>query len=111
MTEHLHPCRCEMCRPDDPDPRLTEAYRHESEVRFVSAMESSQQQEFFEGVQRHRGEQARLRLEAGVVLAMPFDHRKAYLERVEAARKTPAREKLEAEVRKQHADGKQKVTP
>jgi hypothetical protein len=33
-------CRCQSCSPDDPDPLLTEAYRHSCEVRFVVSLPS-----------------------------------------------------------------------
>ncbi len=56
-------CRCNSCCPDDPDPRATEAYRHECEVRFVYSMKANYlRRDYLEGVAKHRGDAAAQRL-------------------------------------------------
>lgn len=50
-------CRCEMCRPDDPAPTYTEAFRHECEARYVAALPSNERRaEFLGEVHKARGD-------------------------------------------------------
>jgi hypothetical protein len=50
-------CRCEMCRPDDPAPTYTEAFRHECEARYVAALPSNDRRsEFLAEVLKARGD-------------------------------------------------------
>ena len=50
-------CRCEMCRPDDPAPTYTEAFRHECEARHVAALPSNERRaEFLGEVHKARGD-------------------------------------------------------
>lgn len=58
-----HKCRCDSCCPEDPDPKATEAYRHECEVRYVANLPShARRRDYLAGVQKARGEAATRRL-------------------------------------------------
>lgn len=49
-------CQCEMCRPDDPGPTYTKAFRHECEVRYVVGLPSNERRtEYLNEVHKARG--------------------------------------------------------
>lgn len=67
-------CRCEGCCPENPDPTLTEQYRHECEVRHVVNLPShARRRDYLTLVRRARGEAAaqRLREDAWRLMVTP----------------------------------------
>lgn len=63
-------CRCEACRPDDPDPRYTRAWMRECEARYVAEMPKRESRRaYLAGVERRRGKAAAERLREQVMAA------------------------------------------
>lgn len=52
-------CLCPSCRPQDPAPTYTEAYRHECEVRYVVSLGTQEdRRKYLAGVAKRRGLEA-----------------------------------------------------
>jgi hypothetical protein len=64
-------CGCEICRPSDPDPRSTEAWRHQCEVRHMLSLPTHRaRREHLAGVAAKRGQKAAQRLRMDTYKAM-----------------------------------------